>query len=214
MPALGRQLRCPAGSGAEAVGDLMYGSNRLMIRNTIDHLDVFPGARVLELGFGNGKHLPYLHRKAGRIDYTGVDTSPAMINEAKKVVENTRLSSRIKLFQVSGDGLLGFSENSFDRFFTVNTLYFWPDVVLQLREIRRVLLSGGQIALSYIDKAFGEQLPFTRHGFSFMTTAELEQNLSDCGFSVIDSLPFQEKVPAKDGQIVRRPYTITLARKP
>lgn len=44
-------------------------------------------------------------------------------------------SEDIRFFLTDGAGKLDFPDETFDACFTVNTLYFWKDVILQLAEI-------------------------------------------------------------------------------
>src|SRR5690606_27670480 len=79
---LGKQLRCPSGEHAKQIGENMFLSNSNMIFKAIDLLQIETGSSVLEIGFGNGQHLPYLFGKAQNLHYTGVDISEEMVKEA------------------------------------------------------------------------------------------------------------------------------------
>ncbi len=207
MDELGRQLRCPAGEDARQVGDMMYASNANMITQTIDALHITGKSDVLEIGFGNGRHLPYLLARATGINYRGVDISAAMMAEATahNPVEN------VQFFLIDGSGKLNFPDVAFDACFTVNTLYFWPDVPLQLAEIRRILRPSGQFSMGFIEPEFGSQLPFAQTGFIFYAKEELSAHLRHAGFSAIQYRDFTEQVKSKDGREIMRPFTVLTA---
>lgn len=211
MNELGRQLRCPSGDRAVAIADNMYASNSLMIFNAIDRLPLAESSSILEIGFGNGQHLSYLFRKASDLWYEGVDISVAMVAAA-----STAHASRDRAsFQlVSGNGILPFPDSRFDGALSVNTLYFWDDTALQLREIYRTLKPRGTLVLAFIDKDFGEHLPFTQSGFRFYDTSVLEHELNKAGFENISTEPCLDDAISKDGLKVQRPYYITIAQKP
>lgn len=213
MEELGRQLQCPSGSNARKVGDDMFTSNQNMIYKTIDAAVVSEKHRVLELGFGNGKHLIYLQRNAKYMRYTGVDISPAMVETARDHHARSGFGNQLTFLLVEGQGMLPLEENYFDRFFTVNTLYFWPDLHLQLTEIYRVLKPGGHMAIGYIEKKFGQSLPFTQQGFRFLEQTEVEDALTAAGFQVLRTTVFLEEVRSKTGQTVNRSFCITTAKK-
>ena len=82
MRLLGQLLRCPIGEKAQEVGDYLFASNSQMIYTTIDSLILHPNIKLLEIGFGNGKHLPYLLEKAPQLQYVGGELSAAMVAEA------------------------------------------------------------------------------------------------------------------------------------
>jgi SAM-dependent methyltransferase len=42
-------------------------------------------------------------------------------------------------------------DETFDKAFSVHTLYFWPDLAAGLRELRRVLRPGGELLLGFHD---------------------------------------------------------------
>ena len=60
----------------------IFASNRNMIERSIDCLPLSGVKQLLEIGFGNGAHLPYLFAKASHLHYTGIERSEAMIAEA------------------------------------------------------------------------------------------------------------------------------------
>lgn len=207
MDELARQLRCPSGPYAREVGDNMFQSNFNMICKTIDALSVTENAQVLEIGFGNGKHLSYLFSRAAGLSYRGVDISEIMVQEAK----DNNNSESARFFLTDGSGKLDFPDKTFEACFTVNTLYFWEDIPLQLTEIRRVLKPSGRFTMAFIEQEFGRRLPFTQTGFTFYGKDELNRHLVPAGFSNVSFEDFTENVLSKDGQPVVRPFTVLTA---
>jgi len=92
---LSKQLRCPSGKHAKQIGENMFSSNSNMIFKTIDLLQPKTDSLVLEIGFGNGKHLDYLFDKTQKIRYIGIDHSQEMVKEATQ--NNTELIQQKKL---------------------------------------------------------------------------------------------------------------------
>lgn len=210
MEALGRQLRCPNGAEAKGVAEQMYRSNKGMIQNTLDSLKLHAGQHVLELGIGNGRHISALLKQAPDLHYTGVDISDAMLAEAASYNK----AQAVHFIKVSGTGKLPLKDQQFNCFFSVNTLYFWENIAFQNQEIYRVLSPSALMALTYIDKDFGEQLPFTQNGFQFRTSGEVEQMLWSAGFREVRTTKYTEHVLSSGKQELKRPYYITLAHKP
>jgi ubiquinone/menaquinone biosynthesis C-methylase UbiE len=103
--------------------------------------------RVLEIGFGHGRTLATLARLVPDGGVAGVDPSELMVRRA-----TARLGSSMELRQ-GGSSNLPFPPSSFDRVFSVHTVYFWADPANDLREIRRVLRSGGKLVLAFRAKA-------------------------------------------------------------
>lgn len=95
--------------------------------------------RVLEVGVGTGKNMPYYPAHA---HVTGIDLSPRMLERAKERAASLGRTPALMEMDVQH---LDFSDDSFDA--AVSTCVFCsvPDPVLGLKEIRRVLGPGGRL---------------------------------------------------------------------
>jgi ubiquinone/menaquinone biosynthesis C-methylase UbiE len=93
--------------------------------------------RVLEVGIGTGKNLPYY---PPGIDLTGIDISPRMLDKARRRAQDLRLDVDLRVMDVEATTFPG---ESFD--YVVSTFVFCsvPDPVAGLREVRRVLKKDG-----------------------------------------------------------------------
>lgn len=211
---LARQLRCPNGEDGVRVGNRMYASNSNMIYKTIDRLNIKAGMNILELGFGNGHHLPYLFSKDKSINYNGIELSEVMLNEASEF--NAELVKQQKVtFSLGNDiGRMEFEDKSIDTFFSINTIYFWEEPNKYFQEIYRILRSEGQLTLSYIHKDFASKQAFaTEDIFHFHKTEWLIRLLTNIGFYNIEQWQYMENTTNKLGQDVVRPFVILKATK-
>ncbi len=211
---LAKQLRCPSGAYAKQVGENMFLSNSNMIFKAIDLMQISTmGLSVLEIGFGNGKHLPYLFRTTQNLYYTGVDISEEMVKEATLNNINLVKDQIAKFIVVQPNEKLPFLSNFFDYCFTVNTIYFIGNPVEYFHSVFEFLKPKGKLIIRFIAKKFGESLSFTQEGFTFYTAETITQWLSDIGFTVIETFDFIEDTTSKDGQQVNRPFSIVVAQK-
>ena len=80
----------------------------------------------------------------------------------------------IAVFVYDGQNI-PFGEQSFDKIFTVNTLYFWKEPNTFLEEIYRVLRNNGTFVLTFGHKDFMSNLPFTQYGFQLYHTEDVEK---------------------------------------
>ncbi|MFZ1057744.1 MAG: class I SAM-dependent methyltransferase [Candidatus Rokuibacteriota bacterium] len=97
--------------------------------------------RVLEVGAGTGKNLPYYPERALVV---ASDLSPGMLARA---VEKAGDRSRAVRFVVTDAEDLAFRDGSFDTVLATCVFCTVPDPVRGLREARRVLKEGGEVVL-------------------------------------------------------------------
>jgi ubiquinone/menaquinone biosynthesis C-methylase UbiE len=111
-------------------------------------LEVRPDDKVLEVGFGPGTGIEFLARAALRGFVAGVDPSKEMVAQASARNAEAIANGRVDLRLGSAESL-PFAANTFDKTMAINSLQIWPDAIAGLREISRVLRSGGEIALGF-----------------------------------------------------------------
>lgn len=175
--ALARQLRRPTGAAGRAVGETMSSINAGMNRAAFEHLDAGPADRVLEIGFGPGALLELLLSRSSYV--AGVDWSLTMARETSR-----RLGARLKACCGTLD--LPFGEGVFTRVCTVNTIYFWDDLLRGLTECRRVLQPDGALVVCFnasheLAKESWDRYRFTLHHEEDVTSA-----MRSAGFTRID----------------------------
>ena len=71
-----------------------------------------------------------------------------MVDAADRDIAQRKLQSRVRVHY--GDVMaLPFQDAVFDKALTVNSIYYWPDLLKGLRGIARVLKRRGQIAVGF-----------------------------------------------------------------
>jgi ubiquinone/menaquinone biosynthesis C-methylase UbiE len=99
------------------------------------------GPRVLEIGVGTGKNLPYYPPD---MDVTAIDISPKMLERARQKAEEINASAQLELGDVQD---LQFPDDSFDTVVATFVFCSVPDPVQGFREVVRVLKPGGQLLI-------------------------------------------------------------------
>lgn len=96
------------------------------------------GTRILEVGVGTGKNMPFYPPGA---QIVAIDLTPGMLQHARRRAQELGLDVTLQLGDVQA---LEFPDETFDA--VVSTFVFCsaPDAVLGLSEIRRVLKPGGR----------------------------------------------------------------------
>jgi ubiquinone/menaquinone biosynthesis C-methylase UbiE len=132
------------------VYDLLAERSEQPVRRAgLEMLNVRPGEKVLEIGFGTGRSLVALARAvgpAGRV--FGIDLSEKMRDIAQRLARDKGLQERVEL--TCGDALhLPYAAETLDGIFMSFTLELFdtPEIPLVLAECRRVLQAGGRIVV-------------------------------------------------------------------
>ena len=99
------------------------------------------GERILEVGVGTGKNIPYYPTG---IRVTAVDLSDKMMQRAQR--RAGRLTAEIDLSLVDAQRL-AFADATFDAPLATFVFCSGPDAVLGLRELARMVKPGGRIIL-------------------------------------------------------------------
>lgn len=116
-------------------------------RNTINRLDLKPGAVVLDVCCGSGASaLPAAEQVGESGHVIGIDLAEKLLNLAGAKAKNKSLNNvEFRL----GDMLdTGFDDSSFDAVVCVFGIFFVPDISAAIRELWRVVRPGGKLAIT------------------------------------------------------------------
>jgi len=157
----------------------MARTNRKCAAWVIDLLDVQPSDNVLEVGFGPGVGIQLLTSSVSEGYVAGVDPSKEMIAQATTRNKEAIESGRVELRHGSVASL-PFADNTFDKALAINSMQVWPDAVAGLREMRRVIKTGGEVALGFTPYSgqpnTGLAETFTAAGFAKAHVVESDKN--------------------------------------
>jgi ubiquinone/menaquinone biosynthesis C-methylase UbiE len=120
--------------------------NEPLNRLAAELLDVQPADRVLEIGFGPGKLIQRLARRATQGLVAGIDLSAVMVRQATRRNRPFIRQGHVALYQ-GAVSHLPFPDQQFTKACAVNSFQFWPRPEDDLREVRRVLRDGGLLLL-------------------------------------------------------------------
>ena len=143
-----RMFGHPRGALGRLGGMLMARSNAECGFWVSDLLQIAPNDGVLEVGFGPGVVTERLTKLAPAGRVAGIDHSIEMVELARARNITTIQKGGVDLQWGSVESL-PFGDSTFDKALAINSMHVWPDAIVGLREIRRVMKSGGRIALGF-----------------------------------------------------------------
>jgi len=149
---LARQARNPFGWFGRIVAPLVFNhENQHMEDFGLERMDPQKNDHILEIGFGHGRLLSKLVQQVTEGKVHGIDISEQMVkvttNRNKDWVDNGKL-----VLKQASIADIPYPEGHFDKVFTCNTIYFWPDPKENIKEVKRVLKPGGELLCAFRDE--------------------------------------------------------------
>jgi ubiquinone/menaquinone biosynthesis C-methylase UbiE len=110
----------------------------------LEHIQVGKDFVALDVGCGGGRTIEKLAAMAREVH--GIDNAIGSVSTSR--AHNARLirEGRVTIKQASVSAL-PFPDNHFDLVTAVETQYYWPDLLHDMREILRVLKPGGTLLI-------------------------------------------------------------------
>tara|TARA_R110002049_G_scaffold308754_1_gene513919 strand:+ start:62218 stop:62904 length:687 start_codon:yes stop_codon:yes gene_type:complete len=196
---LAQQLRKPVGNIGKEVGLQMNRGNKFICINSYKVLNPKACDRILEIGMGNGFFIKDLLAMADNLDYTGVDFSKTMVEEASALNKKLIGTGKVRFCEASIEKL-PFNDNSFDCITTTNTLYFWPKPENDVKELSRVLKPGGKLLIGYRSKRFMDKIVLSKYGFEKYEIQDVESLLKNASFKQVSTQVIDEPDLDFDGK--------------
>ena len=179
---LAEQARRPSGLLGRVAGWRMSRQNQMANEWTVALLDVQPTDHVLEIGFGPGVGIQKVVALASEGRVSGVDHSELMVKQASKRNAQGIASGRVDLRHGIASSL-PYADDTVDKVLSVNVIYFWPDPLSIMKEIRRVMKPGGRVAFHMPDIQEAMSGALTVPGvFYWYTGEEIAELLTRAGF--------------------------------
>lgn len=194
---MGRECRKPTGTFGKLVARKMNRSHKAVTRWGLKFLDIGEGDRLLDMGCGGGHNLKNLVRMSPYAKVLGVDYSRDMVSLSRKLNRTLVRSGRLEVLEASVSRL-PFRENVFDAVTAVETHFFWPDLINDLREVRRVMKPGSMVLIiteGYRHPDFEERNSEWERlsDFTMDTPEEFRGYLKSAGFERVESVEEQDR---------------------
>jgi ubiquinone/menaquinone biosynthesis C-methylase UbiE len=150
----------------------------------LELLELQPDDQVLEVGFGPGRTLARAAEMLPDGFVAGVDPSEEMVQVASSHNKKFTAGGTMEL-KLGSTSQIPYSDERFDKVYSVHTLYFWTEPVQDLQEIRRVMKVGGRLVLGFRAKDEKALADFPATIYRFYTPEEATALLRSSGFEQI-----------------------------
>lgn len=141
-----RQCRKPTWLPGRLFLRSMNRSHSSLTKWGLSHASIQPTDTILDVGCGGGRTIDTMAKAASQGRVFGVDYSATSVDVARRVNAAAIEADRVCVQQASVSAL-PFPAATFDLVTAVETHYYWPDLLSDLREVRRVLKPDGRVVL-------------------------------------------------------------------
>jgi SAM-dependent methyltransferase len=193
IPYLLQQFRKPGRVGGRIIIWLMNLRHSAMIDWGLSQVKVEPTFTILDVGCGGGRTLTLLAARASSGKVQGIDYADGSVAESRRRNRGLIAAGRVEVHQAAVSRL-PFPDHHFDLAIAVETHYYWPDLVNDLREIRRVLRPSGALLIVAEGHKGGRFDVVTNLGMralraTHLTREQLRAVLSEAGYQDIEISP-------------------------
>ena len=141
-----QQCRKPGWLPGRLIALTMNVSHRRLTSWALQQIEIGPELAILDIGCGGGGAIARLAALAPRGRVHGIDYSAASVATARHTNRHLIQEGRVDI-ALGSVSALPFATGSFDLITAIETHYYWPSLERDLREVRRVLRSGGTFML-------------------------------------------------------------------
>ena len=183
MGAITKNFSKPKGLIGSVILNAMNKGHEKLTKWTLSLVDIHVGDKVLDVGCGGGNAIHLMSQKSDMV--YGVDYSETSVKKAVKKNAAAIAEGKVDIRQASVSSL-PFEDNMFDVITAFETIYFWPDLANDFKEVCRVVKSGGVFAAAF---QVGDTEEHSRamenrvEGMRVPNPEDVEQLLREAGFA-------------------------------
>jgi len=185
-----KQCRNPSGRFGKFVARAMNLGHARMRNWGLGHIPIGSDAKILDIGCGGGGTVKALAKYTPNGKVCGIDYSADMVQLSMKV-NNPLIKKGLVEIKQGAVSSLPFADNIFDLATAFETYYFWPNLIDDLKEIRRVLKPGGTLLIAnevYKDAKFEKRNTKWANliDMQLHTPDEYKDFLTQAGYQIVE----------------------------
>ena len=154
-----------------------------MAKWAFPQLNIPADGEILEIGCGGGYNIRRILEASKNAKVVGIDISEESVRKAKKI-NKAELGKRCEILQ-GNVGQMPFKDGQFDFATAFETVFFWPNLPVNLLEVFRVIKAGGRFAVinNYGDPNINweKKVPCMKR----YTVKEIQNFMEAAGFKII-----------------------------
>ncbi|AWI05541.1 class I SAM-dependent methyltransferase [Clostridium drakei] len=140
------QCKKPNGELGKIIADDMNKSHFELTGWGLQKININAQDTILDIGCGGGRTVNRLAGMAKEGKIFGIDYSIDCVKWSKDYNEKLIKDGKVEIIHASVEKI-PFEDNKFDVISAVETIYFWPDLVENLKEVKRVLKPLGKLVI-------------------------------------------------------------------
>lgn len=182
------QCRKPSGETGKIVADDMNKRHFEVTGWGLDKIHIKEDFIIMDAGCGGGKTVNRLAGIVKKGKVIGIDYSEDCVQWSKQLNNKLIEEGRVEIYNSSVEKL-PFKDNEFDMATAVETIYFWPNIVNSLKEIKRTLKPHGRFIVineMYMDDKHKEEYKQYQEKMNVYTPDELKQIFLDAGYDNVE----------------------------
>lgn len=173
----------PEGMGGKFILTMMNSGYAKLSEWAIEHINLKDFDSILDVGCGGGANIARFIKKSPNGFVAGIDYSEESVNFSRK--KNAAFLGEHCEIKVGNVNNIEYEDEKFDIVTAFETVYFWPDLEKNFKEVNRVLKPNGHFMIcceesNPEDNKWQEKI----EGMTVYSSMELADLLSQTGFKV------------------------------
>jgi len=184
---VGNNFGNPNGIGGILSTLFMNIFNQKQYKAVLDNINLKDNDNILDIGFGNGYLINKLFKKYIQIKIFGIEISNDMVNKVSKKYKKYIEKEQLKL-NLEDIGKTSFENETFNKIYTINTIYFWNNLEKCFSEIKRILKPNGIFLNIIYTKEYLNKIIYTKFGFNKYTVEEIKNITENNGMEILKTI--------------------------
>jgi len=181
---VGTKFSNPRGITGRLFTKLMNIMNQKQYRAVLNNINLEPNDVLLDIGFGNGYLIHKLLKRNIPIKICGIDISNDMVSNVskkyKRFIDDGCLN--VDLENIANTS---FENETYNKIYTVNTMYFWNELEKCFSEIKRILKPNGIFLNAVYTREFLDRIIYTKYGFNKYSIDDVIKITEENGMTIV-----------------------------